>query len=183
VKAKATDAVLAFAWGLAEATVFFIVPDVLLTRLALRDFRRSFLAALWAVAGALVGGVLLWMAARHGAADAWLAFFDRLPGISPEMIRSTGDAIRERGLPALATGALAGQPYKLYAVHAGTLGIPLLPFLVASFAARLGRFLLTSAIVWAIGRALHRQSETLRLRLHLVAWGAFYVFYFSVMRG
>ena len=136
MKAKTIDAALAFAWGLAEATVFFIVPDVLLTRFALLDFRRSFVAALWAVAGALIGGVLLWFAARHGAADAWLAFFDHLPGISPEMIFTTGEALRERGLPALATGALAGQPYKLYAIHAGTQGIPLLPFIVASAAAR-----------------------------------------------
>ena len=45
---------LAFAWGLAEATFFFIVPDVLLTRVALRDFHASVIASLWSVAGALV---------------------------------------------------------------------------------------------------------------------------------
>ena len=46
---------LALAWGLAEATFFFIVPDVLLSRLVLSDWRLCARACLWAVAGALVG--------------------------------------------------------------------------------------------------------------------------------
>lgn len=177
------DAAIAFAWGLAEATVFFIVPDVLLTRLAMRDFRRSVVASLWAVTGALLGGALLWMAARDGAADAWFAFFDHLPGIAPEMIRAAGDSLSQRGLRALVAGALQGQPYKLYAVHAGSLGISLPLFLTASCAARLGRFVLTSILFWSVGRALRHRSEAFRMRCHLIAWCAFYVFYFCVMSG
>ncbi len=36
---------LAFIWGFAEATVFCIVPDVLLTRFALSDLRRGLFGA------------------------------------------------------------------------------------------------------------------------------------------
>lgn len=128
-------------WGMAEATVFFIVPDVWLTRLAVRNFRRAFVASLWALAGAILGGIVLWAAARHGAAERLLAAFDLLPGISPALIDKSGRAMEERGLFSLATGALAGQPYKLYAVHAGASGVPFVPFLLASLATRLFRFL------------------------------------------
>jgi membrane protein YqaA with SNARE-associated domain len=170
-------------WGLAEATVFFVVPDVWLTRLALRDFRQAFVASLWATAGAVIGGVAWWFAARHGAAGMLLALFDHLPGISPALIGKTERALADQGLLSLATGAMAGQPYKLYAVHAGASGVALAPFIAASLAARLARFLLTSAVAWAIGRGLRRRSESFRLRLHAVAWLGFYLCYFAVMRG
>ena len=110
---------IAFVWGLAEATMFFIVPDVWLTRLAVRNFRGAFVASLWALAGAILGGIALWTFARHGAAERLFGAFDLLPGISPALIEKSGLAMKERGLVSLATGALAGQPYKLYAVHAG----------------------------------------------------------------
>lgn len=174
---------LAFAWGLAEATVFFIVPDVLLTRLALKDFRSAWVASLWAVGGALLGGTALYLAASHGVAPFLPDAVDRIPGISPGLIDRTGIALQHQGLAALASGALAGQPYKLYAVHAGLQNVPFLPFIAASAAARLARFLLTAAIVWTIGRGLRRQSETFRLRLHLGGWVAFYVLYFTLMPG
>ena len=174
---------LAFAWGLAEATVFFIVPDVLLTRLALKDFRSARIASLWAVAGALLGGTVLYFAARNGLAPFLPDAFDRIPGISPGLIDRTGSELHDQGLAALASGALAGQPYKLYAVHAGLQNVPFLPFIAASAAARLARFLLTATIVWTIGLGLRRYSEAFRLRLHLGGWLAFYVLYFIVMRA
>lgn len=174
---------IAFVWGLAEATVFFIVPDVLLTRLALKDFRSAWIASLWAVGGALLGGTVLYLAARNGVAPFLPDAFDRIPGISPGLIERTGIGLQNQGLPALASGALSGQPYKLYAVHAGLQNLPLLPFIGASAAARLARFLLTAALVWAIGLGLRRKSETFRLRLHLGGWVAFYVFYFTLMPG
>lgn len=174
---------LAFTWGLAEATVFFIVPDVLLTRLALKDFRSAWIASLWALGGALLGGTALYLAARNGVAAFLPDAFDWIPGISPGLIERTGSALQSQGLPALASGALSGQPYKLYAVHAGLQKIPFLPFIAASAVARLARFLLTAALVWAIGLGLRRLSERSRLRLHLGGWVAFYVFYFTVMPG
>lgn len=174
---------LAFAWGLAEATVFFIVPDVLLTRLALKDLRSAWIASLWAVGGALLGGTVLYFSARHGVAPFLPDAFDWIPGISPGLIDRTGIALQNQGFPALASGALAGQPYKLYAVHAGMQNLPFLPFIAASAVARLARFLLTATLVWAIGLGLRRSSETFRLRLHLGGWVAFYVLYFTMMPG
>jgi len=173
---------LAFAWGLAESTVFFIVPDVFITRLALRDYRRALAACVAATAGALLGGTILWIAARNGAARHLLDFFTLLPGINSRLIAQTGQALYEHGLPAFFTGAVSGRPYKLYAVHAGTQGIPLAMFLLVSLAARLARFAATATGAWLAGRALRARTETFRLRLHLAAWTVFYLIYFAIMR-
>ena len=173
---------LAFAWGLAEATFFFIVPDVLLTRVALRDFHASVIASLWAVAGALIGGTALWFAARHDATQLLLNAFDWIPGISRELIVRTAQSLNTHGLSALAAGALSGQPYKLFAVHAGAQDLPLLAFLAVSAAARFARFTLTSTVVWLAGRVLRRQSDAFRLNLHAYGWFMFYAVYFGLTR-
>ena len=47
---------IASLWGFAEATVFFIVPDVLLSWLALRSPKSGLIACLFALLGALIGG-------------------------------------------------------------------------------------------------------------------------------
>ena len=173
---------LAFAWGLAESTFFFIVPDVLLTRVALRDFRASVIASLWAVAGALVGGTALWFAARHDATQFLLNAFDWIPGISRELIVRTAQSLNTHGLTAVAAGAVSGQPYKLFAVHAGAQNFPLLPFLAVSAAARFARFTLTSTVVWLAGRVLRHHTEAARLRLHGYGWFIFYTAYFVLTR-
>lgn len=180
MKAGATNAA-AFLWGLAEATFFFIVPDVLLTRLALGDPRRAAIACLWAMAGALLGGFGLWLAARQGWTPFLPAGFDRIPGISPALIAESAASLESQGPLALGHAVLSGRPYKLYAYQAGLLGWHPLAFLAASAAARLARFLATTALAWGIGRALGRCSGKFRLRLHLAAWVAFYAFYFTVM--
>lgn len=173
---------LAFTWGLAEATFFFLVPDILLTRVALTDFRRALLASLFAVAGALLGGTALWFATRHGATQFLLNAFDWIPGISRELIVRTAQALDTQGLPALASGALSGQPYKLYAVHAGAQDLALAPFLAVSAAARFARFALTVILAHLAARALSARPLASLQRLHAWTWFAFYTVYFALMR-
>src|SRR3546814_3695958 len=45
-------------WGFAEATVFFVVPDVWISRRALSSWRAALRGCGFALAGALGGGVL-----------------------------------------------------------------------------------------------------------------------------
>lgn len=176
---------LAMGWGFAEATFFFIVPDVLTSRFVLQNPGRGVLACLWALAGALIGGSILFLAALNPQSATWLIqAFDWIPGISPALIEKARLGLHESGLPALFKGALAGVPYKLYAVQAAAAGLRFWPFLLASAAARLARFALVTTLVWALGMGpLRKLSLEARLRLHLVAWFLFYAFYFSVMSG
>jgi membrane protein YqaA with SNARE-associated domain len=74
---------LALFWGFAEATLFFIVPDVLLSAIAVWRGRRSALhGTAWTIAGAVLGGLLMY---GWSVCDflGVVAMLDRLPAISP----------------------------------------------------------------------------------------------------
>src|SRR5438876_8872457 len=104
--------VLAFAWGLAEATLFFIVPDVLLTLIACRALRPALKASIVALAGALAGGALMYALGTREPNSARI-FLDYVPAISPALITSVAAQINESGLLAVMLGPLKGIPYKI----------------------------------------------------------------------
>ncbi len=170
---------LAFVWGFAEATFFFIVPDVFLTRLALSDVRRALLGAVAATVGALLGASLLWWLALHDIGPV-LRLIDRLPGISLGLVIATGQAVQENGASALWLGAVSGQPYKLFVAHAAAQGLDFTVFLLTSCAALLVRFSATTLLAAAAARFV--ASPGRRVQLHLWFWVAFYTVYFWRMR-
>ncbi|HEX2854028.1 MAG TPA: hypothetical protein VHO24_12380 [Opitutaceae bacterium] len=172
----------AFAWGLAESTFFFIVPDVFITRLALQDFRRSLVACVWAVGGALLGGAILWWVSDVEMGSRLLRAFTHIPGINRDLIASAGQAMHEQGSTSLFSGMLRGQPYKIFAVHAGVQEVPLAAFLAFSALARMSRFVLTAALASLCARALRGHSPRVLSHLHALVWLAFYLIYFLAMR-
>lgn len=171
---------LAFGWGLAEATFFFVVPDVLSSRLVLRDTKNGFTACLWSLAGALLGGVVLFVLGRNPAtAEVLLRAFDLIPGIQPALMAEARRSLEQSGAAALFAGFIGGIPYKLYAVQAAGTGMGLPVFLAASAAARLSRFLLSTTLAWGIGRLLlHKLAPAALLRVHAAGWCCFYAVYF-----
>lgn len=174
--------VFALVWGFAEATLFFIVPDVLLTAIAVWRGRRAALrATAWTIVGAVVGGALIYGWAARDQAGA-VALIDRLPAISPAMIVGVSDALDRMGAGAMAIGALSGVPYKIYAAMASQAGIPLWIFLAVSIPARALRFLLVVVAADAISRRLAGRLD-LRRRIGVLAavWFAFYGVFFTIM--
>jgi membrane protein YqaA with SNARE-associated domain len=173
---------LALLWGFAEATLFFIVPDVLLSAIAVGRGRRAALyATAWTIAGAAFGGLLMYGWATRDEAAA-IAILDRLPAISPAMIAGVGEALDRWGAGAMAIGALSGVPYKIYAVMAPRAGVPLVLFLALSVPARALRFLVVALLSDAISRRLDGRL-TLRQRASLLAsiWLLFYAVYLAAM--
>ena len=171
----------AFAWGLAEAIFFFIVPDVLLTLIATRSLRSPMKATMAALAGALVGGALVVVFA-HASPDAARAFLLHIPGINAHLLERVAGQVDERGLLAVLIGPLKGIPYKIYAVEWGTRGGALFSFLLISIPARWLRFALAAVVTRVIVRLIeplthHRAS--IEWLLLAVIWTAFYTFYFA----
>lgn len=169
------------AWGLAEATLFFLVPDVLITWLAVRRLRDGLWGSLAATLGALCGGLLMYGWGSQDAAGA-LAALDHVPAVNTEMLAEVRAQLEDTGLMSLFTGALTGKPYKIYAVQAASLGASLLPFLLISIPARLLRFLLLALLASGVRQRVipawpQRRVDTLLLKL----WGAFYAVFFSLM--
>jgi membrane protein YqaA with SNARE-associated domain len=73
---------LCFAWGFAEATAFFVVPDVAVGAAALFSPRRKMASAVAAVSGTLVGGAVLYTAAAR-VGDPAVGLVRRVPGTPP----------------------------------------------------------------------------------------------------
>ena len=180
MKLNRTNA-LAALWGLAEATLFFIVPDVFLSWIALRSFKRAMWACLWALLGALIGGAFIWYMGLVNA-DALRAVFTSIPAINEGMMNNVRDQLQNSGLVALFIGPLVGTPYKLYALEAAQLGYGLFIFLSISIPARLMRIIIVTIVSAAASRALNRfvGIRTLHV-MHVCVWVAFYSWYFHVM--
>lgn len=169
---------LAAAWGFAEACIFFIVPDVLLSWIALSDLRRALVACLFALAGALLGGVLVWFWGG-GHPEPFRSLFAALPGIDASLLAAVQAQVQQEGLSAVLLGPLRGTPYKLYALEAAVQHYPLLPFLLISIPARLVRFLLVTLLVGGIRNSLGARLSLSGARwTHALCWSAFYGWYF-----
>lgn len=176
---------LAAIWGAAEASVFFIVPDVWFMILSTRSRGAALRGVVWGLGGALVGGVLMWIWGRAapGAAYAWL---DGVPGVSPRLIAEVGEQMEQHGLIGLFLGPLGGIPYKVYAVEWGARGGSLVALLLVSLPARALRFALSAvAARWILDRLVRWTGGRRSVEIWLVCgfWVAFYAWYFSRFAG
>lgn len=180
------DHTVAVAWGAAEATVFFLVPDVWLSRVALTSPRRAFVACGTAVAGALAGGAATYVWARRVDPEASRAALRRIPAISGEMVDRCLAEVEESGNRVLLTGPAKGVPYKLYAWAAGVAGTSLPGFLAWSVPGRVPRFVAVTALTALLQEQAERRLGTeLTQRLapasHALAWIAFYSWYLNAV--
>ena len=174
---------LAFVWGFAESTFLFLVPDVLSSRLVLRRTRTGFAACGYSLAGALIGGLTLYLLGREPAVQrSMLLWADFVPGISPGLVEQAKGQLVAQGPAALFAGFIGGIPYKLYAAQAASAGLGVGTFLLASAVARLARFLLVTTFAWLIGIILlPNLGVAAKLRIHTAGWILFYLCYFLWM--
>ncbi|MCL4677928.1 MAG: hypothetical protein KJ017_04960 [Alphaproteobacteria bacterium] len=173
---------VSFLWGFAEATFFFFVPDVWLSFLVLKRRKGIAVHIALATAGAVAGGLLMYVFGAYGFAQAQV-FLDAIPAIGPGLIETVGGAMQAGPVwLSMMNGGVSGVPYKIYAVWAGHLGVPPLDFAGISAGVRALRFILVTGMVYTIGRVLRgRFSTRTLLRINGVCWAAFYVYYFYAM--
>lgn len=168
---------LAFFWGFAEGTFFFILPDVPLSLAAMYRPRRALAHIVAIVAGAVFAGALMftWSAHSDGARRA----VARVPAVTPAMFASAEQDLRERGAWGTSLGPVRGIPYKVYAVEAPAHSA-LWIFLLVTIPARLWRLI----VVWlgfaGAGEILRRLGRTsLAPVLHSVFWIVTYAIYWA----
>ena len=172
---------VALIWGFAEATLFFIVPDVWLSFVAIRrGAAKAFRAMLAAIAGALAGGAFMLLWARNDIATVWQTL-DMVPFITPGLLDRVQNELVNHGILAMFTGAFSGAPYKIYAALSGAAGLNLPGFLALSLVARGLRFAAAIALTLAarqvMSRWLDRDKQTMALAGF---WVIFYGVYFSI---
>ena len=172
--------VLAFLWGFAEGTLFFILPDVPLSLVALFRPRRALLHMAAIVAGAVLAVAMMFTWSDHSrGARAAVA---HVPAVSSGMFERADHDFKQYGIWGASLGPLRGIPFKVYAVEAPA-HWALWPFLLVTIPARLWRlvvvwlgFAATGALLRKLGRA------GLASALHAVFWIVTYAIYWTTVK-
>lgn len=180
-----TENAIAAAWGVAEGTVFFIVPDVWISWVGLKSRRRSLATTVSALAGAMVGGIATYkFSARAGATRTRKLLLDQ-PGVSRAMIGRIEAEMVEEGPKTVMRGPLRGAPYKIYARTAGVQNQSLGNFLAWSIPARMIRFVLvslgTSTLARFTEKRFPKHSKTINRIGFFAGWAAFYTWFFKTV--
>jgi len=169
---------IAGAWGFAEATFFFVVPDVWTSWVGLRHPKRAVGTTFSALGGAMAGGAVTYCWGRRVTADSSRRALAKVPAVTDAMISDVEQEMARSGPAALLRGPTRGVPYKLYARAAGLQRTSLAAFLLWSIPGRMIRFLAVTAGVSGIA-ALGRRwfpgmSERRISMVFWLCWGAFY---------
>ncbi len=169
-------------WGFAEATLFFFVPDVLLSYIGLkRGVTAAARASVIAAIGAGLGGAVMYAWSTADPASARAAVL-AVPAIGEAMAANAEAAMTQNWFAATLLGPLSSTPFKLYAILAPAAGASLPAFALAGVVARLPRFLIVGCGAALIGRALDgRISARAQTWVLAGAWVAFYAVFFALM--
>ncbi len=170
--------VLSAVWGFAEGTIFFILPDVLLSYLALKKNEPIIRYAVFALIGALIGGSLLyWLGANFHS--TWWHIIESVPAINQELMQKVATWMEADGIKAILLGPTQGLPYKTFAVQAYSSDISYWQFVVISIPARLLRFLaiayLARLFVKTLAKKYSRESQ---MAIWGLVWVVSYLVYF-----
>ncbi len=167
-------------WGFAEATLFFLVPDIAIGWASLGGVRRGVVALAAAVAGAVAGGIVMYLLAAAAPA-AMRATVDGVPFVTPAMFESVEAGFREWGALGMIPNPLGGIPYKVYAVlapeHVGILAFALLtvPARIVRIAATWAGFTLAGVLFRPLVLARRRTVAV----LYALFWIGLYAVYWS----
>jgi membrane protein YqaA with SNARE-associated domain len=168
-------------WGFAEATLFFIVPDVLLGAVALFAPRAAPRVLAYTLAGALAGGALTYGVANELRPSRSEALLDGVPTVNAKAIRRVGREMRDDGPRSIVYGPLRmGTPYKLYARAAAVEDEAFSSFILWSIPGRLERMLpvtLVAALVGFLARGRIARRPRAVLASYGVLWLTVYVVY------
>lgn len=173
--------IIASIWGFAEATLFFFVPDIWISILALQSGRQGLIACLYAFVGAVVGGLIMYYLGRADV-QSMNKLLNKIPAIRMEDILKVQSDIQKSGATAVLFGPMSGIPYKIYAVNAHS-DMSVTAFALVSIPARLIRFIFIALITtFASERFLATFSPIGKLQIVLIVWVTFYIVYFLLKR-
>lgn len=173
--------ITAFLWGFAESTLFFVVPDVAVGAVALLVPRRAWRAALAAVAGAVVGGVVLWMGAQV-AGESLRGVIDAVPAVRSPMFEAVRASLAGYGGAAMLIAPFSRIPYKVYALEMSLAGWSLPSLLGWTLVGRSLRLGPVAAAMAGAGWLARRIGVPVRAQVALYAtgWIALYGVYWWV---
>jgi len=172
--------VAAGVWGYAEATHFWLIPDILLGWIALHRPASIIPSVIAANLGALAGGVRM-----HQHASEEQAPLTQIPGITEAMLLEAHERFASQRWGAVIRAPIDGIPYKVYAIESGLAGASVGELIVWTPIARSGRFLLSSlgaGLIGVIFAPSVRRHGGFWLALSATFWLVGYLRYFARLR-
>jgi membrane protein YqaA with SNARE-associated domain len=149
----------------AESSFFPIPPDVMLAPMALAKphnwFRLAMLTTVTSVLGGLFGYLIGW-----AAMDMVMPWVERV-GYTHHLARAQL-WFEQWGFWAVLLAGFSPIPYKAFTITAGGVGMALLPFTLASFIGRGGRFFLVAFLMARFGPAAEAK---LKPAIEWLGWG------------
>jgi hypothetical protein len=172
--------VLIGAWGMAEAIVFPVVPDVALYLLALAAPKHAARLFAAAIVGALLGSAVL-AGLTTVDADAARSLVLAIPGIGPQMLQAAERSFAGGDVLGF-VGFGPGTPVKVYIVAwilAGGSPLLLAVGVIVNRLTRMGPGVLVTAVIGTLAPGFLRRHERLVLAGYVGLWVLTYVLYFA----
>ncbi|HEX5580991.1 MAG TPA: VTT domain-containing protein [Gemmatimonadaceae bacterium] len=133
-------------WGILQGSVMPGPTDVVLVPLGIADPGRVFRLALWATAGATLGGLVAYGVGAFGGEHTVLPLLERF-GVAHQTLARARVALEERGWLVVALSTISPLPSKVVCLAAGVFGVPVWQFLPALLVGRAARFLSIAALL------------------------------------
>ena len=118
------------AWGTMQGSIVPGPSDALIVPLGIADPRVVFRLAIFATAGATLGGVIAWLIGAHAFEELGRPILHLL-GIGDAMIMRSEGLFDRRGWLIVLLATVTPIPSKLVCIAAGAFGVPFLPFVLA----------------------------------------------------
>ncbi len=168
--------------SLTEASVFLIPPDVLLIAMGAerpkKALRYAFYCTLFSVIGALLGYVLGAFVWNYIEGYVYTFLF------SKENVELVKELFHKNTFTAVLLAAFTPIPFKAFTIIGGTLGVPLVPFILGSIVGRSLRYFLIGFLFFIFGQSVkvyiekHFEKATLIIGA-LIILGVFCYYFFK----
>ncbi|NOY16085.1 MAG: DedA family protein [Gammaproteobacteria bacterium] len=164
------------ATSVAESSFFPVPVDVLLAPMVLARREKAWWYASLATVGSVTGAVLGYYIG--------LFLFDQVAQVIIDLYNFQEKFIyvqslfSEYGVWIIFIAGFSPIPYKIFTITAGVVGMPLLPFILASLVARGARFFLVAGLVYLGGNKI---DAVLEKRVEQIGWASVVIIVLAVI--
>ena len=140
-------------WAFLQGSVMPGPADTLLLPLGIADPPKVWRLAIWASAGAILGGAIAFLIGAYAFEEVGRPLFGFF-GVGAEGLAEVERLLVRWGWAMVIVSATTPISTKLVCIAAGAFGVPFLPFLGALALGRTARFAIVAAIVYFAGARL-----------------------------